>query len=30
MEHDFSEERIESQFDKLKDIKEQKKQKTLF
>ena len=30
MEHDFSEERIDSQLEKLKDIKEAKKQKTLF
>ena len=30
MEHDFSEERIESQFEKLREIKEAKKQKTLF
>ena len=30
MEHDFSEERIESQFEKLKDLKEAQKQKTLF
>ena len=29
-EHDFSEERIESQFDKLREIKESQKQKTLF
>lgn len=29
-EHDFSEERIESQFEKLREIKEAKKQKTLF
>jgi flap endonuclease-1 len=30
MKHDFSEERIESQFEKIKEINEQKKQKTLF
>ncbi len=30
MDHDFSEERIESQFEKLREIKEAKKQKTLF
>jgi len=30
MEHDFSEERIESQFDKLREVKEKSKQKTLF
>jgi len=30
MEHDFSEERIESQFDKLREVKEKNKQKTLF
>jgi len=30
MEHDFSEERIESQFDKLRKVREKGKQKTLF
>jgi len=30
MEHDFSEERIESQFDKLREVREKGKQKTLF
>jgi flap endonuclease-1 len=30
LEHDFSEERIESQFEKIKELNEQKKQKTLF
>ena len=30
MEHDFSEERIESQLDKLREVKEAKKQRTLF
>jgi len=30
MEHDFSEERIESQFEKIREIKESKKQRTLF
>jgi hypothetical protein len=30
MEHDFSDERIESQFEKIREIKEQKKQRTLF
>ena len=29
-EHDFSEDRIESQFDKLRALKEERKQKTLF
>jgi hypothetical protein len=30
MEHDFSEERINSQFEKVKDLKEKNKQRTLF
>lgn len=30
LEHDFSEERIESQFEKIKELNEQKKQRTLF
>lgn len=30
LEHDFSSERIESQFDKIREINEQKKQRTLF
>ncbi len=30
IEHDFSEDRIESQFDKIREVFEQKKQKTLF
>ncbi len=29
-EHDFSEERIEKQFDKIREMKEASKQKTLF
>jgi hypothetical protein len=30
LEHEFSEERIESQFEKIRQINEQKKQRTLF
>ena len=30
LEHDFSEERIESQFDKIRDLEKSKKQRTLF
>jgi hypothetical protein len=30
LEHEFSEERIESQFEKIKELNEQRKQKTLF